>query len=679
MASSRMPPDSSTATSSRATTSASSSRFEPAPERGVEVDEVDPLGARLLPGQRGVERVAVGGLAPGLALDEAHGLAVGDVDGGQQLEVGRHGRKPRTPSGARRHRPCDGQEQHRQPHEGDLQTPARRQRERADDHEHGAPAGRRAGPWSGDRTDRARPCAGRTQRKGDGQPGHAGDAVAAWRCGAAGRGWPAAARPGAQPGEPRAPCSRGVTPPPVTRRPGCGPSPRRCVPPRDEEPQQPEQEERHDDRRLARPGQREEADDAERHEREDDHPGDDAEVARPPTLRRGPAGQRGSSPRSPGGALRRRRTSRGGTAWPSAARSRPRPRTGRRCVAHVTSGCLAAQRVGQLPAPDTVASARSRTAPPPRPRTAREPSGTSTVFQPDVRQDRRLEPFDGARATPRTPRCDAVLDAEVEEHLHPDADAEHRPAAGEPAVDDAGATDGAEPGHAGGERADPGHDEPVGPFCRRRGRRGDRRTSAPGPRRGRARPSAGSPTRSRGPRPGAADGVTTRGVPLVDGTPTTRGSRATASRRARATALNCASTMWWALRPDEHPDVQADLRRGADRLPDVPGQRGVVAADELDDLGLDVHDVRPCRTGRRRPGTASRRAGRARRRSAGCRPCRRAPRAAPGRRPATCPRRCGARRRGGRPWCGRCRSKPAVACRAGRACGRRRAPRSRRR
>src|SRR6266568_7714133 len=38
-------------------------------------------------------------------------------------------------------------------------------------------------------------------------------------------------------------------------------------------------------------------------------------------------------------------------------------------------------------------------------------------------------------------------------------------------------------------------------------------------------------------------------TPFVDGTPVTRGSGAQASRSARATALNWASTMWCALRP----------------------------------------------------------------------------------------------------------------------------------
>src|SRR5690606_28450967 len=38
-------------------------------------------------------------------------------------------------------------------------------------------------------------------------------------------------------------------------------------------------------------------------------------------------------------------------------------------------------------------------------------------------------------------------------------------------------------------------------------------------------------------------------VPLVDGTPVSRGSMAAASRNARANALNYASTRWWGSRP----------------------------------------------------------------------------------------------------------------------------------
>ena len=61
--------------------------MEPAAEGGVEVDEVHPLGAVALPLQRGLDRVAVRRLAAGLALHQPDGLAVGDVDGGQQLEA----------------------------------------------------------------------------------------------------------------------------------------------------------------------------------------------------------------------------------------------------------------------------------------------------------------------------------------------------------------------------------------------------------------------------------------------------------------------------------------------------------------------------------------------------------------------------------------------------------------
>jgi hypothetical protein len=58
----------------------------PAPERGVEVDEVDPLGAALLPGERGVPGVAVTGLGAGRTLDEADGGTIGHIDGGKERE-----------------------------------------------------------------------------------------------------------------------------------------------------------------------------------------------------------------------------------------------------------------------------------------------------------------------------------------------------------------------------------------------------------------------------------------------------------------------------------------------------------------------------------------------------------------------------------------------------------------
>jgi len=60
-------------------------------EGGVEVDEMDPLGAAGLPVQRSLDRVAEALLRAGHALHQLDGLASGDVDGGQQLQVGTHG------------------------------------------------------------------------------------------------------------------------------------------------------------------------------------------------------------------------------------------------------------------------------------------------------------------------------------------------------------------------------------------------------------------------------------------------------------------------------------------------------------------------------------------------------------------------------------------------------------
>ena len=70
--------------------------------------------------------------------------------------------------------------------------------------------------------------------------------------------------------------------------------------------------------------------------------------------------------------------------------------------------------------------------------------------------------------------------------------------------------------------------------------------------------------------------------PSWTGCPSTRGSGSTAARRARAKALNWASTMWCGSRPAEHAHVQADAGVERDRLEDVPGQRtGEVAADQV--------------------------------------------------------------------------------------------------
>ena len=92
--SSRMPPLISTSMSSRPDDLGLQLAVVPAAERRVEVDQVDPLGAGLLPAQRRLDRVAEPLLRPGHALHELDGLAVGDVDGGQQLEVRRTRHRP---------------------------------------------------------------------------------------------------------------------------------------------------------------------------------------------------------------------------------------------------------------------------------------------------------------------------------------------------------------------------------------------------------------------------------------------------------------------------------------------------------------------------------------------------------------------------------------------------------
>ena len=56
-----------------------------------------PLRAVPLPLHRGLEGVAVGGLAAGLPLHQPDGLAVGDVDGGEELQLG-HGASVGAPA-----------------------------------------------------------------------------------------------------------------------------------------------------------------------------------------------------------------------------------------------------------------------------------------------------------------------------------------------------------------------------------------------------------------------------------------------------------------------------------------------------------------------------------------------------------------------------------------------------
>ena len=63
--------------------------------------------------------------------------------------------------------------------------------------------------------------------------------------------------------------------------------------------------------------------------------------------------------------------------------------------------------------------------------------------------------------TPQPFGAQAEFHALGKEHLHADADAEDRAARLDPAGDHLLAADAAQPGHAGGERADAGHDEAV--------------------------------------------------------------------------------------------------------------------------------------------------------------------------------------------------------------------------
>ena len=184
---------------------------------------------------------------------------------------------------------------------------------------------------------------------------------------------------------------------------------------------------------------------------------------------------------------------------------------------------------------------------------------------------------------------DAVLVAGREQHLHPHADAEHRPAAGHAPPDDLRAVHPRQPGHARGESAHAGHDQTVRLHRRVRVRRhrdvgadpGQRAlggAQVPGPvvEHHHVRTAHGDPDRA----------------PLVDGTPSTRGSSATASRSARATALNCASTTWWALRPDS---TRTCRQTCADAVSDSQMCRvSVVSYEPMSshDLRLGVHEVR---------------------------------------------------------------------------------------
>ena len=136
---------------------------------------------------------------------------------------------------------------------------------------------------------------------------------------------------------------------------------------------------------------------------------------------------------------------------------------------------------------------------------------------------------------PQPSDSDPVLRARREQHLHADADAEHRAAELEPPGDHLVAADRAQPGHAGRERAHAGHGQPV---AVQHGVRVRRHLDP------RADPFQRALRRAQVPRPVVEhDDFFHESTPLVLGMPPARGSGAAAARSARAKALNWASTM----------------------------------------------------------------------------------------------------------------------------------------
>src|SRR5262249_32502893 len=136
---------------------------------------------------------------------------------------------------------------------------------------------------------------------------------------------------------------------------------------------------------------------------------------------------------------------------------------------------------------------------------------------------------------------EAELDTSREQDLHADAHAEHRSACRNPVGDDLVPADLSQTRHACLERADARHDEAVG-VERRVAVRGHLDVGADPLQRPLRRPQvAGAVVEY--------DDFLCHSVPLVDGTPLTRGSCSTACRSARATALYWASVMWCGSRP----------------------------------------------------------------------------------------------------------------------------------
>ena len=141
----------------------------------------------------------------------------------------------------------------------------------------------------------------------------------------------------------------------------------------------------------------------------------------------------------------------------------------------------------------------------------------------------------------------AVLVAAVEQELEPEADAEERPVGGEPRADRVGQAVPVEPRH-------------------RRFGRADARDDRAHPRRAGASPSRATVDLGADGRERLVDADEVAGAvvddrdawprrrassegPLVEATPSRRGSGSQATRSARPSALNAASARWWSLRP----------------------------------------------------------------------------------------------------------------------------------
>ena len=186
----------------------------------------------------------------------------------------------------------------------------------------------------------------------------------------------------------------------------------------------------------------------------------------------------------------------------------------------------------------------------------------------------------------------AQLGRGVERELHAEADAEHRRARGRRARAAArrGRARAGAPSRAGRRR----RRARTRPAAARSSSwslltsRARRRARAP------SRPSGGCPCRSRRRRSRPArssSGAHAVSVPFVLGTPVSVGSIATASRSARANALNAASIMWWALRAGFDAQVQRQLGGVGERAEELLGQLVLEAAGRARrQLGLEQRE-----------------------------------------------------------------------------------------